>query len=147
VFRGRHDHSIDTKGRLSIPASFRALIQKRGDSAPVLTNYEDHLALYPSDDWKTIEASLMSMSDLEPDAQDYRRFIVAGAIEAPIDNQGRILIPGYLREHAELGNKAVIAGVLEKIEIWNPERFAENQKRTLLRLKDIQRNVDASRRN
>ena len=102
--------------------------------------------LYPSDDWAKIESGLLEMSDLQPDVKDYQRFVVSGAVECPIDNQGRILLPAYLREHGELGNKAVIAGVLEKIEIWNPERFAENQQRTLLRLDDIQKSVDQTRR-
>lgn len=146
MFRGRHDHTIDTKGRLSIPAGFRMLIQRRGENPPILTNHRDHLALYPSDDWAKVEDNLLEMSDLQPDVQDYQRFVVSGAVECPIDNQGRILLPGYLREHADLKNKVTIAGVLGKIEIWNPDRFAAKQQRTLLRLDEIQVSVDPTRR-
>jgi len=142
MFRGRHEHSIDTKGRMSIPSGFRMEIQRRSEKPPILTNYRDHLALHPADDWEKKEQDLLDMSDLRPDVQSYRRFIVSGAVECPIDNQGRILIPAYLREHAALKNKATVAGVLDRIEIWEPARFAENQQLTLHRLEDIQESVD-----
>ncbi len=146
MFRGRFEHTMDKKGRVSIPSGFRVEIQRRSENAPVLTNYQDHLALHPADEWEAKEQELMQMSDLQPEVQAYRRFVVSGATECPIDNQGRILIPGYLREHADLDTKVVIAGVLDKIEIWNPERFAESQKMTLLQLDSIQRTVDESRK-
>ncbi len=121
-------------------------IQRRSENAPILTNYIDHLALHPADDWETKEAELMALSDLQPDVQSYQRFVVGGATECPIDSNGRILIPAYLREHAALGNKAIITGVLDRIEIWNPERFEADQKLTLHRLPEIQMNVDRGRR-
>ncbi len=121
-------------------------IQRRSENAPVLTNYLDHLALHPADQWESKEQDLLRLSDLQPDVQDYQRFLMSGAAECPVDNQGRILIPAHLREHAGLESKVIIAGVLDKIEIWNPERFEENQKLTLLRLDEIQKSVDASRR-
>ena len=146
MFRGRYEHTIDKKGRVSVPSGFRMEIQRRGEQAPILTNYRDHLALHPADDWAHKERSLLGLSDLQPDVPAYQRFVVSGAIECPIDSQGRILIPAYLREHAGLENKVIIAGVLEKIEIWNPARFEENQKLTLLRLDEIQKSVDRSPR-
>lgn len=146
MFRGRHEHTIDAKGRLSIPSGFRMQIQERSAEAPILTNYRDHLALHPADEWHAKERDLLALSDLQPDVQDYQRFVVSGASECPIDNQGRILIPGYLREHAGLEGKVIIAGVLDRMEIWNPERFEENQRTTLRRLDEIQQSVDGSRR-
>ena len=145
MFRGRFEHAVDQKGRMSIPSGFRMEIQRRSEKPPILTNYRDHLALHPADEWEVTEAKLLEMSDLQPNVQNYRRFIVSGAVECPIDNQGRILIPAYLREHAGLKKKALIAGVLDRIEIWEPRRFAENNEQTLLRLPEIQESVDASR--
>ena len=130
---------------MSIPSGFRVEIQRRSEKPPILTNYRDHLALHPADQWEETEAELMTMSDLNPEVQNYRRFIVSGAVECPIDNNGRILVPAYLREHAGLKNKALIAGVLDRIEIWEPGRFAENQQNTLHRLPEIQKAVDPSR--
>jgi len=146
MFRGRYEHTIDKKGRVSIPSGFRMEIQRRGEQAPILTNYRDHLALHPADDWQQKERGLLAMSDLQPDVQAYQRFVVSGAVECPIDNQGRILIPAYLREHAQLESKVIIAGVLERIEIWNPAKFEASQKLTLLRLEEIQKSVDRSQR-
>lgn len=146
MFRGRHDHTMDKKGRVSIPSGFRVEIQRRSEKPPILTNYRDYLALHPADDWDVTERDLMDMSNLQPDVQDYRRFVISGAVECPIDTQGRILIPAYLRDHAGLDGKVIIAGVLDRIEVWNPERFEENQKMTLLRLGEIQKSVDQSRR-
>jgi MraZ protein len=146
MFRGRHDHTLDKKGRISIPSGFRVEIQRRSENPPILTNYRDHLALHPADEWEVTERELMDMSNLQPDVQDYRRFVISGAVECPIDNQGRILIPAYLRAHAGLETKVIIAGVLDRIEIWNPKRFDANQKTTLLRLGEIQKSVDESRR-
>ena len=68
------------------------------------------------------------------------------ACDCPLDAQGRILVPGLLRKEAELGSKVLIAGVLEKIEIWNPERFEEKKRLTLRRLDEIQKSVDGHRR-
>ena len=130
---------------MSIPSGFRVEIQRRSEKPPILTNYRDHLALHPADQWEETEAELMTMSDLNPEVQNYRRFIVSGAVECPIDNNGRILVPAYLREHAGLKNKALIAGVLDRIEIWEPGRFTENQQNTLHRLQEIQKAVDPSR--
>ncbi len=142
MFRGRHEHSIDAKGRMSIPSGFRVEIQRRSEKPPILTNYQDHLALHPADEWDKVEEGLLEMRELRPEVQNYRRFIVSGAVECPIDNQGRILIPAYLREHAGLKNKATVAGVLDRIELWEPTRFAENHQLTLHRLPEIQLSVD-----
>ena len=141
MFRGRFEHALDQKGRMSIPSGFRMEIQQRSEKAPILTNYRDHLALHPADEWEKTEKELLEMSDLLPNVQNYRRFIVSGAVECPIDNQGRILIPAYLRQHAGLKKKALIAGVLDRIEIWEPSHFAENNQFTLHNLESIQEAV------
>ena len=121
-------------------------LQRRSEKAPILTNYGDHLTLYPADVWEEKELDLLEMSDMQPDVQDFQRYVVADAIDTPLDSQGRILIPALLRKEAELGSKVLIAGVLEKIEIWNPERFDEKKRMTLRRLQDIQKSVDDHRR-
>ncbi len=146
MFRGRYEHSMDAKGRLSIPSGFRVEIQRRSEKAPVLTNFGDHLALYPADVWEAKEQDLLSLSDLQTDVQDLQRYVIAEANDAPIDNQGRILIPALLRKDAELGSKVILAGVLNKIEIWAPERFEQKKQMTQMRLTSIQESVDARRR-
>ncbi|MAJ60783.1 MAG: division/cell wall cluster transcriptional repressor MraZ [bacterium TMED88] len=145
MFRGRFEHSMDAKGRLSVPSGFRMELQRRSEKAPVLTNHGDHLALYPADVWEQKEQQLLDFSDMQPDVQDFQRYVVADANDAPLDGQGRILVPALLRNEAGLGSKVLLAGVLQKIEIWDPERFEEKKRMTLRRLDEIQKSVDGHR--
>lgn len=142
MFRGQHVHTIDNKGRLSIPAVFRNEILRRSEKPPILTNYKNYLALYPYEDWLVIEQNLMAKSKLQPDVQAYTRFVISGSTECPIDSQGRILVPPALREHAKLESKVTLAGVLECIEIWDTETFNASKLETVDRLEEIQRSVD-----
>jgi MraZ protein len=142
MFRGRHDHTIDAKGRLSIPRAFRGELVGGGESPPMLVNQKDHLALFPAETWAAIEQRLIEMSSLDPDAQRLRRFYAAGSAPCPVDSQGRILVPNYLRDHASLDSKVIIAGAFERIEIWSPPRFEESHASTVQGLDDIQRSVD-----
>lgn len=142
MFRGRHDHTIDAKGRLSIPRVFRNELVGGGDSPPMLVNQRDHLALFPAEEWAAVEQRLLDMSSLDPDAQRLRRFYASGSVPCPVDSQGRILVPGFLREHGALEKNVIVAGVLERVEIWSPSRFEESQANTIHGLDDIQRTVD-----
>jgi MraZ protein len=142
MFRGRHDHTIDAKGRLSIPRAFRGELVGGGENPPMLVNQKDHLALFPAETWAAIEQRLIEMSSLDPDAQRLRRFYASGSVPCPVDPQGRILVPNYLRDHARLDNKVIVAGAFERIEIWSPTRFEESHAATVLGLDDIQRSVD-----
>ena len=144
-FRGRHDHTLDNKGRVSIPSGFRMEIQELGGArAPLLTWGKDHLILFPAEVWDGYERDLGSKSNLLPDVQRYQRLFIGGCAECPIDSQGRITIPAAACEHADLRGKVTLAGVLDKIEIWNHERFERDLKLTLERHDEIQMSVDQS---
>jgi MraZ protein len=144
-FRGHFDHTLDNKGRVSIPAGFRMEIQRLGgDSAPILTRGKDHLLLYPAETWADIETKLSSKSSLNPDVQNLQRFMIGGCTESPVDGQGRLTIPAHLRDFADLAGKITLSGVLDKIEIWNHDRFESAQMLTLGRLDQIQVAVDQS---
>ena len=125
MFRGRYEHTMDGKGRLSVPSGFRMELQRRSEKAPILTHSGDYLALYPADVWEKREEDLLRLSEMQPDVQDLKRFMAADAYDAPLDSQGRILVPALLRKEAELGSKVLIAGVIDMIDIWDPERFEE----------------------
>ena len=142
MFRGRHDHTIDKKGRLSIPAGFRTELQRQSERAPMLTISKHHLELYPRDDYDKMERDLAEKPDLQPEVQAYRRLLIGQATECPIDSQGRILVAPPLREHAQLKGKVTVVGNLQKIEIWQTELFDKEMKSTLARLEEIQRSVD-----
>ena len=142
-FRGQYDHTLDNKGRISIPAGFRMEIQRLGrEKPPILTRGKEHLILYPAETWDEIEQDLASKSALLPDVQRYQRFLIGSAAECPVDNQGRITIPAASREHADLAGKVTLAGVLDKIEIWSHKRFQMAQIMTMGRLEEIQVAVD-----
>lgn len=136
-FRGTFYHSIDTKGRLSIPSGFRLELQRRSDRAPILTNHLECLHLYPHEDWIEFEERLGRVASMDPDAQRLARWMISGAMEAPIDNQGRILIPPFLRERAQLGKEVAILGVSKRMEIWDRERLDQDLNGTQARFNEI----------
>jgi MraZ protein len=130
MFRGRYMHTIDAKGRVSLPAELRMELQRRSEHAPFLTNMPDHLALYPHEDWLAYEEQLFAPDPFMPEAQDLQLFMLSGAAPCAADNQGRILIPPALREHARLDKDVVIAGAGKHIQIWDRARFDQFISRT-----------------
>ena len=144
-FRGRFDHTLDNKGRVSIPTGFRMEIQRLGgDRAPILTRGKDHLLFYPAETFDDIERTLSSKSSLNPNVQKLQRIVIGGCTECAVDAQGRITIPAHFRDFADLAGKITLSGVLEKIEIWNRDRFEAAQMLTLGNLDEIQVAVDQS---
>ena len=108
----------------------------------MLVNEKDHLALFPAEVWAAEEQRLIEMSSLDPDAQRLRRFYATGSVPCPVDTQGRILVPAFLRDHGGLEKNVIVAGVLERIELWSPSRFEEGQAMTVHGLEDIKRSVN-----
>ena len=141
MFRGRFVHTVDTKGRVAIPASFRTELSRRSERPPILTNMLECLALYPYDDWTRLEERLVGVDPLMLEGQDMQRFMISGATDTPLDDQGRILIPPFLREHARLEREVTLAGVGPRIEIWDKTRFDEQLARTQERFREISQEV------
>ena len=137
MFRGRHSHTIDGKGRVSIPVAYRMELQQRSDQPAFLTADENCLRLYPFEDWCNHERKIVEQAALDPNARDYARRVISGAIEAPIDKQGRILVPQYLREHAHLEREVTIAGVGLTVEIWDEARLHVNLNQTQASFRSI----------
>ena len=144
MFRGRHTHTIDAKGRVSIPAAFRTEIMMGSEKAPILTNDKGCLALYANEDWVEIEERLAARSQILPETKAYIRFVVSGATECSFDSQGRILVPQHLREHAHLEREVTIAGVGPRIEIWDKTLFDQDLQRTLAQFDEIATVVDGA---
>jgi MraZ protein len=109
-------------------------LQRRSEQPPIVTNgvtpAGECLWLYPYEDWREFEDRIVKLSPDNLDAQAYVRFMISGATECPIDNQGRTLLPGFLREFAKLEKEVVICGVGSRIEIWNKAKFDEDQTNT-----------------
>jgi len=123
MFRGRHEHTIDSKGRVSLPAKFREVLNDRYDDRLVITNFDGCLVAYPFDEWRLLEEKVSAMSIVKTAVKSFQRFFISGAAECNIDKQGRILIPPTLRDYAKLEKDIVFAGMIKKIEIWNKERW------------------------
>jgi MraZ protein len=134
-------HTIDAKGRVSLPAEFRSELQRRSDRPPILTNMLDCLALYSRDAWDAYEDRLSSVDSFRLEGHELQRFMISGATECAPDSQGRILIPQYLREHAMLDKDVTIAGVGSRIEIWDRQRLANDLSRTQARFREISTEV------
>jgi MraZ protein len=120
MFLGQYQHAIDEKGRMIIPARFRDGL----DGALYLTQgFDQNLRVLPEKIFTSIYERVTEMSTTNPAARQLRRLLFSTAQQADIDSSGRILIPKYLREVAELEGEAVIVGVGEALEIWSPEAW------------------------
>ena len=125
MFRGRHEHTIDPKGRVSIPAKFRDVLGKKYDDRLVITNFDGCLVAYPYEEWIQLEEKASSLSMVKKETRAFMRFFYSSAIECTLDKQGRILVPQTLREYADLDKEVVLVGQLRKIEIWSKKRWSE----------------------
>jgi len=130
MFRGRFEHTVNSKGPVSIPAKFRELLAEKYDDRLILTNFDRCLVAYPYEEWRVLEERVGSLSMVKKEAKAFQRFFISGATECPIDKLGRILIPPTLRDYAQLGKNVVFAGMLRKFEIWSKERWLEEIKRS-----------------
>lgn len=120
MFIGEYQHSIDEKGRVAIPVKFRNLLKK---GAVVTRGIDNCLFLYPKEQWNKIAGKLANMPVSQARARAFSRLMLAGAMEADFDNQGRISLPEYLRGFAGLKKKAIIAGLYDRLEIWDEENW------------------------
>jgi transcriptional regulator MraZ len=120
VFKGSYRHRIDGKGRLPVPAAFRRALSGAGGATLVVTPLDQCLAAYPSQEWSRVESSLSALPPFDRRVKALSRLLSSRAVDCPLDAQGRILLPATLRAAAKLGREAVVAGVLNRFEIWEP---------------------------
>lgn len=129
MFRGRYQHTIDPKGRLSIPAKFREELVERGTETLVLTEGDHCIVAYPLDEWERFEDKLRQRPQLAPEMRNFLRVTVASAKDCPVDRAGRTLVPPELREFASLQKEVMIVGALTTFEIWNRDRWVDHYQR------------------
>lgn len=127
MFMGRYNHTIDPKGRLSIPSKYREIL---GDEFVVSKGMDGCLFVYANDAWKALEEKLASLPLINREARQFARFFLSGAQYVTVDKQGRILMPQDLREFAGLEKDVVLAGAGGRIEIWSLEKWNENTDQT-----------------
>ncbi len=124
MFLGQYKHNLDNKGRVIIPSRFRVLLD---EEAYLTQGFDNNLRLLPETAFQAIYQRVTSMASTDPTARQLRRLIFSSAQKVDPDGNGRILIPQYLREVANLDDEVIIVGVGEAIEIWSPQAWdAEN---------------------
>jgi MraZ protein len=129
VFRGRYLHTIDPKGRLSIPARYRDELAQRNTDTLVLAEGDLCVWAYPLDEWERLEQRLQQHPQMAPEMRHILRVLVTSAKECPVDRAGRTLVPPDLRQFAHLEKDVVLAGALSRFEIWNRARWEDHYER------------------
>jgi MraZ protein len=127
MFMGEYQHSIDSKGRMIIPAKFRDGL---GEQFVLTRGLDQCLFGYPMAEWKVIEEKLKALPLTKKDARAFTRFFFSGAVECELDKQGRINIPSSLLSYAKLEKECTVIGVSNRIELWSKnvwEQYVEDQ--------------------
>ncbi|HEY1074506.1 MAG TPA: division/cell wall cluster transcriptional repressor MraZ [Patescibacteria group bacterium] len=122
MFLGEYEHTIDQKGRLAIPAKFRTAL---GEGAVIARGLDNCLTLYPKKEWERLAERVASLPTTDANARSFARFILAGAVDVEADKQGRVILPAYLRQYAELGANVIVAGLYNRVEIWDKARWSD----------------------
>lgn len=126
MFLGEFQHTLDYKGRVSVPKKFRELLGRE----PILTRGLDGcLFLYPAKAWENLSEKLKSLPVTQSDSRAFSRYLFGGATKVSFDNLGRITVPDYLRSYALLKKEVVVIGVLERIEIWDKQIWTKLEKK------------------
>ena len=123
MFRGRFPHTIDGKGRLSIPAKYREVLAAQEERTLLLLELDNCITAFPEKEWQKIEARLYERGALRPEVRDYLRTVYSSATETEVDAAGRILIPPSFRETVGLVRDVVIVGAMNRFEIWAKDRW------------------------
>lgn len=127
MFLGEYEHNIDQKGRLAVPVKFRNALM---DGAVVAKGLDGCLTLYPKKEWEALATKIAALPMTDQNARNFARFILSGAADVEADKQGRVVLPSYLRQYATLGNQVVVAGLFNRIEIWDKAKWTDMNKGT-----------------
>lgn len=120
MFIGEYNHSVDPKKRLALPSKFR---NELGKTVVVTRGLDKCLFVYPLDVWQELAQKLGTMPIGEGATRAFVRLMLAGATDVQMDAQGRVLIPDYLKEYAQLNRDVIVAGLFNRLEIWDQERW------------------------
>ena len=134
MFIGEFTHSLDKKGRVLVPSKFRSQL---AGGAVVTRGLDNSLFLYPENKWEEMAEKLASLPISKSNTRAFSRLMLAGAMDVELDSQGRILLPEYLRDYADLSDKVVIAGLYDRLEMWDKEKWGEYKQNTEKNSDDI----------
>ncbi|HLB44478.1 MAG TPA: division/cell wall cluster transcriptional repressor MraZ [Candidatus Limnocylindrales bacterium] len=120
MFTGEFRHAIDGKGRLAVPARFRAEL---ATGAHVTRWIDNCAAIFPNQAWAELADRVSELRYADAGARAFSRFLFSGAFEVELDGQGRVVLPAGLRQFAGLKSEAVVVGAADHIELWEPARW------------------------
>jgi len=139
MFIGEYSHTIDEKGRLAVPVKFRGDLSK---GAVVTRGLDNCLFIYPQKDWEALADKLSKLPISKANTRAFARLMLAGAMDCDIDRQGRIVLPDYLRKYALIKKKAVVAGLYNRLEIWDEAAWNKYKEGTEKRGSEIAEALD-----
>lgn len=142
MFRGHFRHTIDPKGRLSIPAKFREGLREGSDGRLVMAPNGNALDVYPEDKWRELEERINGLAKLDPDRRRFQHVYLSAGLDVVLDPHGRIQILQDYRERSGLAKNVLIIGMLDHFEIWDEGRW-EMQQREASPLEDLQARLAA----
>lgn len=120
MFIGEYSHSIDPKKRLALPSKFR---KELGKQVVITRGLDKCLFVYPLKTWKELAEKLGTLPMGESATRSFVRLMLAGAVDSDVDSQGRVLLPEYLKEYATLSRSVTIAGLFNRLEIWDEKKW------------------------
>ena len=141
-FRGYFKHTIDPKGRLSIPSKVREALRESGSDRLVIAPNGKALDVWPEDEWRTLEGKIAQLPKLDPDRRQFQRIYLSAGLDVILDPHGRIQIPQDYRERSGLAKNVLIVGTQDHLEIWDEGRW-DMQEREGLPLEDVWKNLAA----
>lgn len=127
MFIGEYSHTLDEKGRLAVPKKFR---QALGKGAVVTRGLDNCLFLYTKSEWTKLAEKLANLPFAQANTRAFGRLMLAGAMDVEIDKQGRIILPEYLRIFSGLKKNIIVAGLYNRLEIWDQEKWREYTDKT-----------------
>ena len=127
VFIGEYKHNLDEKGRLAIPVKFRKDLAK---GVVITRGLDNCLFLFTLEQWEKLAVKLSSTPINQANSRAISRLMLAGAMDVELDSQGRVIVPDYLRKYADIKKKAIIAGLYNRLEIWDQEAWEKYKKGT-----------------
>lgn len=138
MFLGEYQHTLDAKGRLSLPAKFRAEMTGR---LVVAKGLEGCLYVSSADSYERFLSQLTETGDFDPKFRQVRRFFTSGAVDTELDSAGRVIIPAVLRDYAKLDREVAVIGNGDRIELWDAQIWASYNGETTDRIEDVTREL------
>lgn len=120
MFIGEYSHNLDEKGRLAVPKKFRSALSK---GAVVTRGLDNCLFLYTQAEWKKLAVKLANLPFAQANTRAFARLMLAGAMDVRLDKQGRIILPEYLRTFANISKSTIVAGLYNRLEIWDKKAW------------------------